>query len=97
MCVALKITSIEILLDFSFSERPFVDQYREYFPEDETKFFFNYTYGDDSKRVFFRSGNARKAAGNLKLIFFSARRIHLKLVTFITLVLQSVFFLITLF
>ncbi|XP_059485510.1 uncharacterized protein LOC132202553 [Neocloeon triangulifer] len=38
-------------------ERPFVDQFREYYP-DYRKFFHNYTFGDNSKRVFFRSGSA---------------------------------------
>jgi len=34
-----------------------VDEYREYYPEDD-KFYFNYTFGDASKRVYFRSANA---------------------------------------
>jgi hypothetical protein len=42
---------------FTILEQPFVDEYREYYPEDD-KFYFNYTFGDASKRVYFRSANA---------------------------------------
>ncbi|XP_065350114.1 uncharacterized protein LOC135946026 [Cloeon dipterum] len=44
-------------------DRPFVDQFREYYPDDR-KFFFNYTYGDTSKRVFYRSNTNLDDRGN---------------------------------